>query len=135
MTLVEVVFALGVSGLAVGGVVAGYLFAVGAAKESALSLAASGRAMERLEQTRAASWQVNSYPQIDQLQQSNFPSEVVTLDLPWAGTNVTYGTNLTQITSISTNPPLRRVHVDCVWRFNGAQLLTNSVETCRAPDQ
>src|SRR5208282_9480 len=46
MTLVEVVFALAVSGLAIAGIVSGYVFAVGAAEESALSLAASGRAME-----------------------------------------------------------------------------------------
>ena len=130
----EVVFALAVSGLAIAGIVSGYVFAVGAAEESALSLAASGRAMERLEQTRGASWQVTSYPQIDQLQQTNFPNEVVTLDLPWAGTNTTTATNITQITQISTTPPLRRIHVDCVWRFNGSQLLTNSIETCRAPD-
>ncbi len=134
MTLVEVVFALAVSGLAIAGIVGGYIFAVGSAEESALSLAASGRAMERLEQTRAASWQVTVYPVVDQLQQTNFPNEVVTLDLPWAGTNVTTATNITQISQISTNPPLRRIHVDCVWSFNGSQLLTNSIETCRAPD-
>jgi len=134
MTLVEVVFALAVSGLAVAGIVGGYLFAVTSAEESALSLAASGRAMERLEQTRAAAWQVTVTPAIDQLQSSNFPPEVETLDLPWAGTTITTATNITQITQISTYPPLRRIHVDCVWSFNGNQLLTNSIETCRAPD-
>jgi type II secretory pathway pseudopilin PulG len=135
MTLVEVVFALAVSGLAIAGIVAGYIFAVGSAQRSALSLAANGRAMERLEQTRGAAWQVSSYPPVDQLQASNFPVEVVTLDLPWAGTRVTTATNITQISQISATPPLRRIHVDCVWSYNGSDLVTNSVETCRAPDQ
>jgi len=135
MTLVEVVFALAISGLAIAGIVGGYLFAVSSAERSALSQAAGSRALERLEQVRAASWQVSSSPPVDLLQQTNFPTEVVTLDLPWAGTNVTVATNFTQITQISTNPPLRRIHIDCVWSFNGDQVLTNSIETCRAPDQ
>jgi type II secretory pathway pseudopilin PulG len=135
MTLVEVVFALAISGLAIAGIVSGYIFSVDSAQRSALSLAASGRALERLEQTRAATWEISSFPPIDQLQSSNFPIEVVTLDLPWAGSTVTSATNITQISQIATNPPLRRIHVDCVWSYNGNQLLTNSIETCRAPDQ
>jgi hypothetical protein len=135
MTLLEVVFALTVSGLAIAGIVGGYIFAVGSSQRSALSLAATGRATERLEQTRAAPWQISSYPQVDQLQASNFPQETVTLDLPWAGTAITTATNFTQISQISATPPLRRIHVDCVWRINSSELLTNSVETCRAPDQ
>ena len=135
MTLLEVVFALSVSGLAIAGIVGGYIFAVGSSQRSALSLAATARATERLEQTRGASWVVSSYPPVDQLQPSNFPAEVVTLDLAWAGTAITTATNFTQISQISTNPPLRRIHVDCVWRFNRSELVTNSVETCRAPDQ
>jgi len=135
MTLVEVVFALAVSGLAIAGIVGGYIFAVDSAQRSALSLSAGGRALERLEQTKAASWVVSTTPEIDQLQASNFPNETVTLDLAWAGTNITFATNITVISQISTNPPLRRIHVDCVWSYSGNQLLTNSIETCRAPDQ
>jgi hypothetical protein len=25
--------------------------------------------------------------------------------------------------------------VDCIWRFKGTELITNSIETIRAPDQ
>lgn len=136
MTLVEVAIALGVAGLAIAGMVNGYIFCTQSAAKSALSLAAGARAVERLEQTRAASWQTTSYPPVDQLVASNFPPEVVTLDLPAASGVITYATNYTQITQISTNPPLRGIRIDCIWTFRGsASLNTNTVETCRAPDQ
>jgi hypothetical protein len=136
MTLAEVAMAMGVAGLAIVGVVNGYIFCGASSEKSALSLAASARAVERLEQTRAATWSPSSYPPVDQLNQTNFPNEVVTLDLPSSGGIITHATNFTQITQISTNPPLRRIHVDCVWSFRGSALLfTNSIETCRAPDQ
>jgi hypothetical protein len=135
-TLAEVVIALGVAGLAVMGCVNGYMFCGASAEKSALSLSASTRAVERLEQTRAATWSPSSYPPVDQLNQTNFPNEIVTLDLPSAKGVTTLATNFTQISQISTNPALRRIHVDCVWSYFGSALLfTNSVETCRAPDQ
>jgi len=30
---------------------------------------------------------------------------------------------------------LAKIHVDCIWQFRGVELITNSVETIRAPDQ
>jgi hypothetical protein len=136
MTLVEVAIAMGVAGLAIAGVVNGYIFCTQSAAKSALSLAAGARAIERLEQTRAASWHNASSPPVDQLVASNFPPEVVTLDLPASASGiVTYATNYTQISQISTNFPLKRIRVDCVWSFRGSKSLnTNSIETCRAPD-
>jgi len=135
MTLVEVMVALGISGLAVGGIVTGYVSVIKASDKWALSLTANARASERIEQTRAARWDTSVTPAIDEVVASNFPDEVVTLDLAGTGTNWVYATNFTQISTISTNPPLRRIHVDCVWSFNGYQLQSNSLETCRAPDQ
>lgn len=135
MTLVEVAMAMGVAGLAIMGIINGYMFCTQSARESALSLAASARAVERLEQTRAASWQTSSYPQVCQLVASNFPPETVTLDLPSANGAITYATNYITISQISTNPPLMQVRVDCVWSFPGtAKLQTNTIQTCRAPD-
>ena len=62
------------------------------------------------------------------------------MDIPTKGspasTNFQFWvTNFITITDLTANPPLRRIHVDCVWSFRGTQLLTNSIETCRAPDQ
>lgn len=135
LTLVEVVVALGISVLAVAGIVVGYLFSIGSAQRSGLNLAASAQAMERMEQVRSAKWDISSWPVIDQLVASNFPNEVVTLNLAGPGGAAVYATNYTTISQISTAPPLRSIHVDCVWNFKGVQLLTNSFETCRAPDQ
>jgi hypothetical protein len=135
LTLVEVVIALGISALAVAGIVGGYLFSIASAQKSALSLAAGAKAIERVEETRSAIWSISSFPPVDQLVATNFPDEVVILDQNAAGNGITYGTNFTQISQISVDPPLRRIHVDCVWNFKGIQLLTNSMETCRAPDR
>jgi len=66
---------------------------------------------------------------------SNFPVQVVSLDT--TGTNImgTSATIVTTITTISSSPPLRTIHVDCIWKFRGAQWVTNSIETIRAADQ
>lgn len=135
MTLVEVVVALAISGLAVGSIVGGYVFCASSAEISALSLAANATAMARIEETRSAKWDTASSPSVDQLVSANFPDKVVTLDVSGSGAGITYATNLTQISLISVSPPLKRIHVDCVWSFKGSRLLTNSIETCRAPDQ
>ena len=52
MTLVEVVIALAITGLTVGGIVAGYIYCTTAAVKVELAQAASARAMERIEETR-----------------------------------------------------------------------------------
>ena len=135
MTLVEVIVALGISVLAVVGIVTGYLFSITSAQKSALSMAAADKAVERIEETRSAKWDISSFPVVDELVASNFPSELIVLDQNGAGKGITYATNLTQITQLSVNPPLKLVHVDCIWSFKGGQVLTNSIETCRAPDQ
>src|SRR3954463_11994705 len=85
MTLVEVLIALAICGLAVASIVGGYYFGSVSAEKSSLLLAASARAMERLEETRAAKWDISAYPVIDQLAASNFPDKIVTLDLSGYG--------------------------------------------------
>jgi prepilin-type N-terminal cleavage/methylation domain-containing protein len=134
MTLVEVVVALAISGLTVAGIVSGYVFCANSAERSALTLAANARAMERLEETRSAQWDPSSWPPVDQLVTTNFPDRVVVLDLSGSGVGTTYATNITQISQLAINPPLKRIHVDCIWSLKGSQLVTNSVESCRAPD-
>ena len=134
MTLVEVVVALAIAGLTVAGIVGGYVFCASSAERSALSLAANARAIELLEDTRSAKWDPSSWPPVDQLVITNFPDEVVVLNRSGSGLGITYATNQVQISQISVTPPVKRIHVDCTWCFRGAQLFTNSVETCRAPD-
>lgn len=137
MTLAEVVVALAIASLTVLGLVDGYIYSTVGAEKASLSLAANTRALERLEDTRAAIWNVSGWPVVDQLVATNFPTEVVILDLSGQGAGITYGTNYTAITQVSLAPQLRRVRVDCVWQFRSAQfssLFTNTVETLRGPD-
>jgi len=135
MTLVEVMVALFITGMTVAGVVAGYEFCLANTTKDSLYMAANARVMERLEQVRSAKWDTANFSLIDQLSPSNFPDEVVSLDLYARNGNTNLATIRTQITPISTSPPIRRIHVDCIWSLNGVQMITNSIETDRAPDQ
>jgi hypothetical protein len=135
MTLVEVIVALAITGLTVGGIVAGYIYCETAAIKGGLVQAASARAMERIEDTHSARWDTSVYPVVDQLVASNFPNESVSLDMPGSGSGGTSATIQTTISQISTTPPIRRIRVDCIWNFMGTQVITNTIETIRAPDQ
>ena len=135
MTLVEVVIALAITGLMVGGIVTGYIYCTTSAVKAELAQAANARAMERIEEARSAQWDTSSWPVVDQLVATNFPDESVTLDMPGTNTVGTSATIQTTISQISVTPPIRRIRVDCIWQFRGVELITNSIETIRAPDQ
>jgi type II secretory pathway pseudopilin PulG len=135
MTLLEVVVALAITGMAVGGIINGYTYCTTSSQKAALMLAANARAMERIEETRSAKWDTSSYPVVDHLLQTNFPSKVVTLDLSGSGSGVTTATIHTDISQVTEKPPLKRIRVECIWMFNGIQSVTNTIETIRAPDQ
>ena len=135
MTLIEVVVALAITGVTVAGVVSGYIYCTTATTKDALYMAANSRATERLEEVRAAVWNIGIYPNIDQLMSNNFPPVTVTLNKDGTGSDVTTATITTTILPISDTPPLRRIRVDCVWLFQGKETITNTIETCRAPTQ
>lgn len=134
-TLAEVLISIMILGLAIGGILYGYMMAARRAEYSAYNLAAESLALQRLEQTRAASWQPNNFPVVDNLQASNFPNQVIVLDVPLQGTNIVYATNYTTILTISTNPQVRMIRVDCAWPFINKGTITNTVATYRSPDQ
>lgn len=140
MTLVEVVVALAITGMMMAGIVAGYIFCTQSTMKDSLYMAANARAMERLEETRAAVWAPYRAEPVDELVASNFPDTNVVLDVSAsssAATLATLQTTITQILPSTSSPlsaPVRKVHVDCIWQFRGIEI-TNSIETCRAPDQ
>jgi Tfp pilus assembly protein PilV len=163
-SLIEVVIALAVSAISILGIVEGYVFTAKRAEWSAYNLAAQSLAVQRLEQARAAKWDRLATPTVDELVSANFPTVVNILDIPvtangdasglaaqfpatlaaaaaltaYARTNditFVYATNYTSIWSVSANPPLKAVQVDCVWGFLSRGLFTNTVITYRAPDQ
>jgi hypothetical protein len=137
MTLAEVVVALAVASMMVASLIGGYTYSTVSGEKARLSLAANTRAIERLEDTHAAIWNVSGWPTVDQLVATNFPPKLVIIHLAGQGPGITYGTNYTTITQVSLSPQLRRIRVDCVWGFQGGKfsaLFTNTVETLRGPD-
>jgi prepilin-type N-terminal cleavage/methylation domain-containing protein len=139
MTLVEVVVALAITGLMVAGLVTGYIFCTTSTVKDSLYMAANARAMERMEETRSAIWSLYGPNPQDDLVTNNFPDKVVTLDLSGSGSAITLATLKTDISQILPSPslpnaaPVRRIHVDCIWQFQGVEIVT-SIETCRAPN-
>lgn len=134
-TLVEVLVSMLVLGIMVTGIVSGFIQTERTAEWSAYSLAAQALAMQPVEQARAAKWDPNAWPSVDQVISSNFPITPQILDIPISGTNIVWATNRTTIRMISTNPPLKSIYVECTWRFARQGLFTNTALTYRAPDQ
>jgi len=133
-TLAEVTMSAAIAAMTIAGIAYGYTQSTKRAEWSGYSLAAQAIAVQRMEQTRACRWDPNVG--VDQLVSSNFPVQTVVLDLPVIGTNAAYATNITTISSISTNPPLlRMIRVDCTWTFpTTGRVFTNTIATYRSPD-
>ena len=135
LTLVEAMLALAIAALTISGVATGYVFAAQQMESAACSAAAEFMALQRLEQVRAAKWDPLANPPVDELVPSNFPVVIGTLDLPVPRDRAEYATNRTSITTVSEDPPLKRIQVDCVWSRLSRGPFTNTITLCRAPDQ
>jgi type II secretory pathway pseudopilin PulG len=135
-TLAEVVMAVGILAVCIGGIITGYVFSSKRVEWSAYSLAAQSLALQRLEQTRACKWDLGAYPIVDnELQASNFPPQVLVLDIPMNTTNSILATNITEVIDIQTNyPPIKFVRVTCRWPFLNGKTYTNSIASYVIPD-
>ena len=133
-TLMEASIASAISAMMFGGIIFGYVQSNRSAEWSAYSFAAQSLAMSRLEQSRACKWDPDATPAVDQLVASNFPTLITILDVPMNGSNITYATNITTISTISTAPPLKMISVDAVWQFINGKVYTDTIATYRAPD-
>ena len=134
--MVETVIAMAIAGITVAGVASGFMQIFLQGQSSAYSLAAHSQAMRGMEQARAAKWDPDASPVVDELgSNTNWPPTVEILDLPMQGNNVTYATNRVFVTTISTTPALRQIKVECSWSFMNKRVFTNSIVTYRAPDQ
>lgn len=134
-TLAEVVISTGIAALTIGGIVYGYVMSAQRSELASYALAAQSLAMQRLEQSRACKWDPMALPPVDELVASNFQVETNILDIPISRTNMVYATNFTTITTLSTNPPLKMIRVDCTWSFMSRRVFTNTVVTYRTIDQ
>jgi type II secretory pathway pseudopilin PulG len=132
-TLPEVVISAAIASIAIGGIMTGYVVSARRAEWSVYSLTAHAVATQALERARAIRWDPTANPPIDLLVTNNFPKETILMDLPVSGTNATYATNTITITSISVNPPVKLIMVECVWPFVNGRRYTNTIATYRSP--
>ncbi len=134
-TLAEVLVSASIAVISIGGIMYGYVMSAQRAEWSSYALAAQSLARQGIEQARAAKWDLESTPAVDEVVTANFPEKLEILDIPVSGDNVVYASVSTTITNISSSPPLKRIEVDCVWFWSvGNRWFTNTVVTCRAPD-
>ena len=132
-TLVELVISTALAAIVICASVYGYVHSARRAEWSAHSLAAHSIAMQKIEQMRAAKWDPNGWPPVDEL--TNPPARVDILDIPISGTNIAYATSVTTVTTVSATPPLKKIRVDTAWQFAGGGVFTNTILTYRGPDQ
>ena len=94
--------------------------------------------MQGVEQARAAKWDPQAWPPIDELGTTN-STQIAQLDVPVAVGNIMYATNYISVSTVSVVPALRQLRADCVWRVPSGAITrgcyTNTVITLRAPDQ
>jgi prepilin-type N-terminal cleavage/methylation domain-containing protein len=134
-TLMEVVIALAIFGMSLGGILTLYIRSAQRADWSGYSVSAQMMALGGIEQCRAAKYDPHGSPPIDALVSTNFPPRVDILDPGTVNGINSYGTNTTTIVTISTNPALKLVRVNCTWSYPGRGVFTNSVSTYRAANQ
>lgn len=134
-SLEEMLVAMAVASVSISGIVSGYIFAAQRAEWSAFSLAAQSLAQQRAEQVRAARWDPQAVPALDEVVSTNFVDAVMPLNVPVVGTNVPTASVKTSISTIATDPPLRMIRVDCIWDFSGKRTFTNTIVTFRSADQ
>jgi prepilin-type N-terminal cleavage/methylation domain-containing protein len=134
VTLIESLIAMAILGIMVAGIIGGYVQSQRTAEWSAYNLAAQSLALQPVEQSRAAKWEPYSSNPVDEL--TNMPTRTTNvLDVPISGTSVVYATNNIRVRTVSTNPPLKEIYVECTWRLLKRGVFTNWVLTYRAPGQ
>ena len=132
-TLMEVLISILIVGMGLGGIIGLYIQSAVRSDYAATSLSAQMMALSGMEQVRGAKYDPRGGT--DELQSSNFPVKVDILDVGTSAGVQAYGTNRTTILTISTNPALKMVRVDCTWSFPQRGVFTNSLYTYRAPAQ
>lgn len=135
VTLVETSVAMLIVAVTIAATINGYILAGNRAEWSSQSLAAHSLAIQKMEQIRSAAWNLTGEFPLDNVTEANFPVAKSVLDLPISGSNVVTAVTYTTIQSVSTNPPLKLIRIDCVWPFRERGLFTNTIMTYRAPEQ
>ncbi len=134
-SLIEVIMSLAISAITVGGIMQGYIMSAQRIEFLACSQAANNLAAQRIEQVRAAKWDLMAFPAIDEVVSTNFPTQIAAFDMPTVGSNQIYGTNVVTITTVSVNPPMKMINVECTWLAFRRGVFTNTISIYRSPEQ
>jgi prepilin-type N-terminal cleavage/methylation domain-containing protein len=135
MTLVETLVSMVIVALTITATINGYILSANRAEWSAQSLAAHSLAIQRLEQVRAATWNMTGETPVDFLTDANFPAIKSVMDIPLSGSNAVTAIVSTTISTVSTKPPLKMIRVDCAWPYRNRGWFTNTILTYRSPEQ
>ena len=150
-SLIEILVAFLIFGMAIGGLIYGYVQANRLAEFSSMSLAAQSLAQQGMEQARSAQWDSQMYPltngpgTADEI--SLFPSNTCptgatnyqqsdSLDVPSTGSQISVIDYITVTNMPIGNVLLRQIRSYVVWTLpmSGRQY-TNFAITQRAPDE
>ena len=120
-----------------GAIITTYIQGAYRAEWSGYSLAAQSAAIQQLEAAKAAVWDPQQTPVMDQISQLTNVTSVL-LDLPTTGTNTVYATNYPTVTLIKNATYSNYlVRIDTVWPFrwkSQTTYFTNTVACYYAPD-
>jgi type II secretory pathway pseudopilin PulG len=134
-TLAETLVSIVIMGICFSTVLMAYTRASQYADWSGASLAAQALSLRQLEQFRAVVWDTQVLPILDDT--TNIPKVLVLpLNLPIAGTNVSYATNTATVTNfnLSGTASFKMITVTTTWAWMG-QTFNNKIVAYRAPDQ
>jgi prepilin-type N-terminal cleavage/methylation domain-containing protein len=134
-TLIEVVIAMLIISVSLAGLMGVYVQTAVRTEWSAYNLSAEMMAVSGMERCRAAKFDPRGTTPVDLLWGTNFPQRVDILDVGTSVGIAAYGTNVTTITQLATNPPLKMIRVDCTWSFPRRGTFTNTVITYRTANQ
>ena len=133
-TLAEVVMSIAILALVMAGMIYGYVQTNNRAEWSSMSLVAQSLAVASVEQARAAKWNVytTSSGTSDERPPGTYTNIFTNaVDIFSTGQTMTV-TNILQITTVTTFPPVRQIYAYCWWKFpRTGQWFTNSEVTLR----
>lgn len=144
-TLAELVVAVAILVMSISGLICGFIQVNYRSELSAMSLGAQSLAVRSVEQARAAKWDSHPLTNLvndfgpgtdDEMPPTNFITIYSNaLVVPATGQSISV-TNYVAVSGISTNPNVRMIRSDCVWRapFSG-KWFSNTVITYRSCDQ
>ena len=134
-TLVEYLVSFFIATFTVMTIATGYIVAMQRSEFITASGAAQSLVDDQLELVRGARWDLYSSPPVTGRVEALAGSFAVTLSrLAVTGATGLPATLTTSVTSVSTDPPLLQVRVECVWSYANRGPFTNTVVTYRAPD-